>query len=176
MGEKFGKALNKSIFPGIQGAPLMHVISAKAVAFGEALQPEFKTYAQNIINNAKRLGEVLQSEGINLVSGGSDNHLLLMHLQSLELTGKVAEKALDHVGITTNKNTIPFDPQSPFVTSGIRLGTAAVTSRGFDEEAMEEVGKLIALTLKNVDNEEVAEQVRTRVADLTAKYPMYPNL
>ncbi|MEK4566494.1 serine hydroxymethyltransferase [Alkalihalobacillus sp. FSL R5-0424] len=176
MGEKFGKALNKSIFPGIQGGPLMHVISAKAVAFGEALQPEFKTYAQNIINNAKRLGEVLQSEGINLVSGGSDNHLLLMDLQSLELTGKVAEKALDHVGITTNKNTIPFDPQSPFVTSGIRLGTAAVTSRGFDEEAMEEVGKLIALTLKNVDNEEVAEQVRTRVADLTAKYPMYPNL
>ncbi|WYP26105.1 serine hydroxymethyltransferase [Alkalihalobacillus sp. FSL W8-0930] len=176
MGEKFGKALNKSIFPGIQGGPLMHVISAKAVAFGEALQPEFKTYAQNIINNSKRLGEVLQSEGINLVSGGSDNHLLLMDLQSLELTGKVAEKALDHVGITTNKNTIPFDPQSPFVTSGIRLGTAAVTSRGFDEEAMEEVGKLIALTLKNVDNEEVAEQVRTRVADLTAKYPMYPNL
>lgn len=101
----------------------MHVISAKAVAFGEALQPEFKTYAQNIINNSKRLGEVLQSEGINLVSGGSDNHLLLMDLQSLELTGKVAEKALDHVGITTNKNTIPFDPQSPFVTSGIRLGT-----------------------------------------------------
>lgn len=176
MGEKFGKALNKSIFPGIQGGPLMHVISAKAVAFGEALQPEFKTYAQNIINNSKRLGEVLQSEGINLVSGGSDNHLLLMDLQSLELTGKVAEKALDHVGITTNKNTIPFDPQSPFVTSGIRLGTAAVTSRGFDEQAMEEVGKLIALTLKNVDNEEVAEQVRTRVADLTAKYPMYPNL
>ncbi|MGN7310614.1 serine hydroxymethyltransferase [Alkalicoccobacillus gibsonii] len=176
MGEKFGKALNKSIFPGIQGGPLMHVISAKAVAFGEALQPEFKTYAQNIINNSKRLGEVLQSEGINLVSGGSDNHLLLMDLQSLELTGKVAEKALDHVGITTNKNTIPFDPQSPFVTSGIRLGTAAVTSRGFDEEAMEEVGKLIALTLKNVDKEEIAEQVRTRVADLTAKYPMYPNL
>ena len=176
IGEKYGKALNKSIFPGIQGGPLMHVISAKAVAFGEALKPEFKTYAQNIIDNAKHLGETLKSEGINLVSGGSDNHLLLMDLQSLELTGKVAEKALDHVGITTNKNTIPFDPQSPFVTSGIRLGTAAVTSRGFDAEAMEEVGKLIALTLKNVDSEEVAEQVRTRVANLTAKYPMYPNL
>ncbi|TSB44754.1 serine hydroxymethyltransferase [Alkalicoccobacillus porphyridii] len=176
IGEKYGKALNKSIFPGIQGGPLMHVISAKAVAFGEALQPEFKTYAQNVIDNAKRLGEVLQSEGVNIVSGGSDNHIVLMDLQSLELTGKVAEKALDHVGITTNKNTIPFDPQSPFVTSGIRLGTAAVTTRGFDGEAMEEVGKLIALTLKNVDNEDVVEQVRTRVADLTAKYPMYPNL
>ncbi|WP_413377937.1 serine hydroxymethyltransferase [Alkalihalobacillus sp. 1P02AB] len=174
--EEFGKKIDKSIFPGIQGGPLMHVISAKAVSFGEVLTDEFKTYAGQIITNAKRLGEKLQSEGINLVSGGTDNHLLLLDLQSLGLTGKVAEHALDSVGITTNKNTIPFDPQSPFVTSGIRIGTAAVTSRGLDEEAMDEIGELIALTLKNTENEEALEEVRTRVATLTAKFPMYPSL
>ncbi|KGA97047.1 serine hydroxymethyltransferase [Alkalihalobacillus alcalophilus ATCC 27647 = CGMCC 1.3604] len=174
--EEFGKKIDKSIFPGIQGGPLMHVISAKAVSFGEVLTDEFKTYASQVITNAKRLGEKLQSEGINLVSGGTDNHLLLLDLQSLGLTGKVAEHALDSVGITTNKNTIPFDPQSPFVTSGIRIGTAAVTSRGLDEEAMDEIGELIALTLKNTENEEALEEVRTRVATLTAKFPMYPSL
>lgn len=174
--EEFGKKIDKSIFPGIQGGPLMHVISAKAVSFGEVLTPEFKAYGQAIINNSKRLGEKLKSEGIDLVSGGSDNHLLLLDLRSLELTGKVAEHALDEVGITTNKNTIPFDPQSPFVTSGIRIGTAAVTSRGFDEEAMDEIGALIALTLKNVDNKEKLAEVSERVAALTAKFPMYTHL
>ncbi|MBP3952781.1 serine hydroxymethyltransferase [Bacillus suaedae] len=174
--EEFGKKIDKSIFPGIQGGPLMHVISAKAVAFGEVLTPEFKEYGQAIINNSKRLGEKLKSEGIDLVSGGSDNHLLLLDLRSLELTGKVAEHALDEVGITTNKNTIPFDPQSPFVTSGIRIGTAAVTSRGFDEEAMDEIGALIALTLKNVDNKEKLAEVSERVTALTAKFPMYTHL
>ncbi|ARK32752.1 serine hydroxymethyltransferase [Halalkalibacter krulwichiae] len=174
--EEFAKKIDKSIFPGVQGGPLMHVIAAKAVSFGEALTPEFKTYGQAIIDNAKRLGEKLVAEGINLVSGGTDNHLLLLDLRSLNLTGKVAEKALDEVGITTNKNTIPFDPESPFVTSGIRIGTAAVTSRGLDGEAMDEIGALIALTLKNVDNEEKLEEARTRVAELTKKFPMYTHL
>lgn len=174
--EEFGKKIDKSIFPGIQGGPLMHVIAAKAVAFGEALAPEFKAYAESIKTNAKRLGEKLVSEGINLVSGGTDNHLLLLDLRSLNLTGKVAEKALDEVGITTNKNTIPFDPESPFVTSGIRIGTAAATSRGFDEEAMDEIGAIIALTLKNIENEEKLEEARSRVAALTSKFPMYEHL
>ncbi|MFC0471706.1 serine hydroxymethyltransferase [Halalkalibacter kiskunsagensis] len=174
--EQFGKKIDKSIFPGIQGGPLMHVISAKAVAFGEVLTDEFKQYGQAIIDNAKRLGEKLKSEGIDLVSDGTDNHLLLLDLRSLSLTGKVAEKALDEVGITTNKNTIPFDPESPFVTSGIRIGTAAVTSRGLDAEAMDEIGSLIALTLKNVENEDKLEEVRERVAALTAKFPMYTHL
>lgn len=154
----------------------MHVIAAKAVAFGEALSDEFKTYAKQIIANAKRLGEKLQAEGVDIVSGGTDNHLLLLDLRSLQLTGKVAEKALDAVGITTNKNAIPFDPEKPFVTSGIRIGTAAVTSRGFGENEMDEIGELIALTLKNIDNEEALNSVRSRVAALTKTFPMYPNL
>ncbi|OZI13422.1 serine hydroxymethyltransferase [Bacillaceae bacterium SAS-127] len=171
--EEFAKKIDKAIFPGIQGGPLMHVISAKAVAFGEALEPSFKEYAQNIIDNAKRLGEGLTKEGINLVSGGTDNHLLLIDLQSLGLTGKVAEHVLDEVGITANKNTIPFDPQSPFITSGIRIGTAAVTSRGFDLEAMDEVASIIADTLKNHEDEATLQKSSQRVADLTAKYPLY---
>lgn len=174
--EEFGRQIDKSIFPGIQGGPLMHVIAAKAVAFGEALLPEFKTYAQNIIANANRLAEKLISEGIDLVSGGTDNHLLLLDLKSLGLTGKVAEEALDSVGVTTNKNTIPFDPESPFVTSGIRIGTAAVTSRGLDLEAMDEIGEIIALTLKNHTNEAKLDEARARVDALTKKFPMYPNL
>ncbi len=174
--EEFGKKLDKSIFPGIQGGPLMHVIAAKAVAFGEALTDEFKTYAKHIIANAKRLGEKLQAEGVDIVSGGTDNHLLLLDLRSLQLTGKVAEKALDAVGITTNKNAIPFDPEKPFVTSGIRIGTAAVTSRGLGENEMDEIGELIAMTLKNIDNEEALNSVRSRVAALTKTFPMYPNL
>ncbi|HHY21539.1 MAG TPA: serine hydroxymethyltransferase [Bacilli bacterium] len=174
--EEFGRQIDKSIFPGIQGGPLMHVIAAKAVAFGEALLPEFKTYAQNIIANANRLAEKLISEGIDLVSSGTDNHLLLLDLKSLGLTGKVAEEALDSVGVTTNKNTIPFDPESPFVTSGIRIGTAAVTSRGLDLEAMDEIGEIIALTLKNHTNEAKLDEARARVDALTKKFPMYPNL
>ncbi|MBM7648356.1 glycine hydroxymethyltransferase [Bacillus ectoiniformans] len=171
--EEFAKKIDKSIFPGIQGGPLMHVIAAKAVAFGEALDESFKVYAENIKKNAKRLGEGLTKEGIQLVSGGTDNHLLLIDLQSLGLTGKVAEKVLDEVGVTVNKNTIPFDPESPFVTSGIRIGTAAVTSRGFDEPAMDEVASIIAFTLKNHDDEAKLQEASKRVTDLTAKYPLY---
>lgn len=174
--EEWAKKIDKSIFPGLQGGPLMHVIAAKAVAFGEALQDDFKTYASRVVENANRLASKLTSEGINLVSGGTDNHLVLLDLRSLDLTGKAAEKALDDIGITTNKNTIPFDPQSPFVTSGIRIGTAAVTSRGFDVEAMDEIGAIIALTLKNVENEEKLAEAKERVAGLTKNYTLYKNL
>ncbi|OAT79571.1 serine hydroxymethyltransferase [Bacillus sp. MKU004] len=173
--EEFGKKIDKSIFPGLQGGPLMHVISAKAVSFGEALQDSFKEYAQNIIDNAARLGESLGKEGIDLVSGGSDNHLLLIDLRSLGLTGKIAEKVLDDIGITVNKNTIPFDPESPFVTSGIRIGTAAVTSRGFAKEEMDEIASIMALTLKNHEDETKLEEARKRVKDLTSKFSLYPE-
>lgn len=171
--EEFAKKIDKSIFPGIQGGPLMHVIAAKAVAFGEALQEDFKVYAQNIISNANRLAEGLKKEGISLVSDGTDNHLLLVDLRSLGLTGKVAEKVLDEVGITVNKNTIPFDPESPFVTSGIRIGTAAVTSRGFGHEEMDEIASLIAFTLKNHEEEAKLEEAKTRVEQLTSKFELY---
>ncbi|WP_142350389.1 serine hydroxymethyltransferase [Bacillus sp. AFS029533] len=174
--EEFAKAIDKSIFPGIQGGPLMHVIAAKAVAFGEALQEDFKKYAQAIIDNAARLAEALKSHGLNLVSGGTDNHLILIDVRSLELTGKVAEHVLDEVGITCNKNTIPFDPASPFVTSGIRIGTAAVTSRGFTLEDMDEIASIIAETLKNHENQEVLEASRNRVNALSSKYELYPTL
>ena len=173
--EEFGKKIDKSIFPGIQGGPLMHVIAAKAVAFSEALQDSFKEYAGNIITNAKRLADSLQKEGLKLVSGGTDNHLLLVDVQSLNLTGKVAEKVLDEIGITVNKNTIPFDPQSPFVTSGIRIGTAAVTSRGFGLEDMDEIASIIAFTLKNHEDEAKLEEARGRVEALTSKFTLYPE-
>lgn len=173
--EEFAKKLDKSIFPGIQGGPLMHVISAKAVAFGEALQDSFKEYAANIIKNAKRLAEQLQKEGLNLVSGGTDNHLLLVDVRPLGLTGKVAEKVLDEIGITVNKNTIPFDTESPFVTSGIRIGTAAVTSRGFGLEEMDEIGSIIGFTLKNHEDEAKLEEARQRVEALTSKFILYPE-
>ncbi|WP_175990015.1 serine hydroxymethyltransferase [Bacillus sp. Marseille-Q1617] len=173
--EEFGKKIDKSIFPGLQGGPLMHVISAKAVSFGEALQDSFKEYAQNIIDNAARLGESLRKEGIDLVSGGSDNHLLLIDLRSLGLTGKIAEKVLDDIGITVNKNTIPFDPESPFVTSGIRIGTAAVTSRGFAKEEMDEIASIMALTLKNHEDQTKLEEARKRVTDLTSRFALYPE-
>ncbi|CRK82631.1 serine hydroxymethyltransferase [Neobacillus massiliamazoniensis] len=173
--EQFAKQIDKSIFPGIQGGPLMHVIAAKAVAFGEALQDSFKDYAGNIIANSKRLGESLQKEGIKLVSGGTDNHLLLVDLQNLGLTGKVAEHVLDEIGITVNKNTIPFDPQSPFVTSGIRIGTAAVTSRGFGLEDMDEIASIIAFTLKNHEDEAKLAEARERVTTLTNKFTLYPE-
>lgn len=151
----------------------MHVIAAKGVSFKEALQPEFKEYAAEIIDNAKRLGEALVKEGVRLVSGGTDNHLLLLDLRPLGLTGKVAEKALDDVGITTNKNTIPFDPESPFVTSGIRIGTAAVTTRGFGIEEMDEIAAIMKLTLDNLGNEEKLEEAKRRVKALTDRFPMY---
>jgi glycine hydroxymethyltransferase len=173
--EEFGKKIDKSIFPGIQGGPLMHVIAAKAVAFGEALQDSFKEYAAQIITNAQRLAESLQKEGLKLVSGGTDNHLLLVDVQTLDLTGKVAEKVLDEIGITVNKNTIPYDPQSPFVTSGIRIGTAAVTSRGFVEADMDEIASIIAFTLKNHEDEAKLEEAAGRVEALTSKFTLYPE-
>ncbi|WP_428978359.1 serine hydroxymethyltransferase [Brevibacillus halotolerans] len=174
--EEFAKAIDKSVFPGIQGGPLMHVIAAKAVAFGEALQPEFKEYSQRVVNNARAFAAALQAEGLQLVSGGTDNHLVLVDVRNLELTGKVAEHLLDEVGITTNKNTIPFDPASPFVTSGVRMGTPAVTSRGFDEEAMKEVAGIIALTLKNPEDQAKLAEARERVAALNKKFPLYEGL
>jgi len=174
--EEFAKKIDKSIFPGIQGGPLMHVIAAKAVAFGETLQESFKGYAKNIIENAKRLGESLEKEGLTLVSGGTDNHLLLIDVRSAGLTGKTAEKVLDDIGITVNKNTIPFDPESPFVTSGIRIGTAAVTSRGFGLEDMDEIGAIIGLALKNPEDEVKLKEAAERVAALSGKYELYPSL
>ncbi|MEK3798686.1 serine hydroxymethyltransferase [Peribacillus sp. FSL H8-0477] len=171
--EEFAKKIDKSIFPGIQGGPLMHVIAAKAVAFGEALEEDFNEYAQKIIDNAKRLGESLKNEGLKLVSDGTDNHLLLLDTRSVNLTGKVAERALDDIGITVNKNAIPFDPETPFVTSGIRIGTAAVTSRGFSLEDMDEIASIISLVLKNVENEEKLEEASKRVEALSSKYQLY---
>ncbi|MGB3261090.1 serine hydroxymethyltransferase [Paenisporosarcina sp.] len=171
--EEFAKKIDKTIFPGIQGGPLMHVIASKAVAFGEAQQPEFKTYIQQVVKNAKALANCLIDEGIDVVSGGTDNHLLLVNLNSLNLTGKVAEKLLDEVGITVNKNTIPFDKQSPFVTSGIRIGTPAVTSRGFKEPEMKEIASIMAKLLKNHEDEAVHKEAAERVAALTSKFPLY---
>lgn len=171
--EEFAKKIDKTIFPGIQGGPLMHVIASKAVAFGEAQQPEFKTYIQQVVKNAKALAESFIAQGIDIVSGGTDNHLLLVNLRSLNLTGKVAEHVLDEVGITVNKNTIPFDQESPFVTSGIRIGTPAVTSRGFKEEEMKEIATIIVKLLKNHEDKDVQKEVADRVAALTSKFPLY---
>ena len=169
--EDIAKAINKAIFPGIQGGPLMHTITAKAVCFGEALKPEFKEYQQQIVKNAKVLAKQLIDEGFDLVSGGTDNHLILLNLTKTGVTGKEAEKMLDEVGITANKNAIPFDTQKPFVTSGIRLGTPATTSRGFKEDDMVEVGKLIALTIKDFDNSK--DEIKKRVQALCDKHPLY---
>lgn len=174
--EEFAKAIDKSVFPGVQGGPLMHVIAAKAVSFGEALQADFKDYAANIVKNAQAFAEALKAEGLTLVSDGTDNHLVLVDVSKIGLTGKVAEHLLDEVSITTNKNTIPYDTQSPFVTSGVRMGTPAVTSRGFDEEAMKEVAAIIALTLKNPEDAEKHEEARQRVAALCQRFPMYEGL
>lgn len=169
--EEHAKAVDKAIFPGIQGGPLMHIIASKAVCLGEALTDDFKTYQKNIVANAKALSEALISEGLDLVSGGTDNHLMLLDLRSIGLTGKEAEHRLDEVGITCNKNAIPFDPEKPFVTSGIRIGTPAVTSRGMNTEDMKEIAALIALTLKDFDNSK--EEVAARVKALCDKYPLY---
>lgn len=174
--EEYAKAINKAIFPGIQGGPLMHIVAAKAVAFGEALKPEFKTYQENIVKNAKAFADALTKEGFRLVSGGTDNHLVLVDVRNQGLTGKDAEHLLDEIGITCNKNTIPFDPASPFITSGIRLGTPAVTTRGFNEDDMREVAAIIGLVLKNKDDAAKQQKAAARVAALCAKYPMYPNL
>ena len=170
---EFGQQFNKAIFPGIQGGPLMHVIAGKAVALKEALSPEFKEYAAQIIKNAKALADTLAADGFRIVSGGTDNHLMLVDLTSKNITGKVAQNLLDEVGITANKNTIPFEKLSPFVTSGIRLGSPALTTRGFKEEDMVEVANIIALVLDNPEDEAAREQARQRVAALCAKYPLY---
>ena len=174
--EEYAKKINKAIFPGIQGGPLMHVIAAKAVAFGEALKPEFREYAENIVKNAKAFAEGLKAEGFRLVSGGTDNHLILVDVRNKYLTGKEAEKLLDNIGITCNKNTIPFDPASPFVTSGIRLGTPAATTRGFKEEDFKEVASIMGLVLNNPEDTDKHAEAAKRVAALCAKYPLYTNL
>ncbi len=169
--EEHKAAINKAIFPGIQGGPLMHVIAAKAVCLKEAMTDEFKAYQQQIVKNAAALCEALKAEGFNIVSGGTDNHLMLVNLSNIGVTGKDAEHMLDEVSITVNKNTVPNETLSPFVTSGIRLGTPAVTSRGMVEEDMKEIAALIKLTLTEFDTK--ADEVRARVAALCAKYPLY---
>ena len=171
--EEFGKQFNKAIFPGIQGGPLMHVIAAKAVALKEALSPEFKEYAQQVVKNARVLADTLQADGFRIVSGGTDNHLMLVDLTSKKITGKLAQNLLDEVGITANKNTIPFEKLSPFTTSGLRLGSPALTTRGFKEDDMKEVADIIALVLDNPDDEGAREQARSRVETLCEKYPLY---
>ena len=168
---EFAKIIDKAVFPGIQGGPLMHVIAAKAVSFKEALSDEFKTYQQQIVKNAAALANGLLKRGINLVSGGTDNHLMLVDLRNLNLTGKEAQHILDEVNITCNKNGIPYDPQSPFITSGIRLGTAAVASRGMDEAAMDEIADLISLALR--DFEANKDKVKAGVASLVERFPLY---
>lgn len=172
---EFGKQFNKAIFPGIQGGPLMHVIAAKAVAFKEALSPAFQQYQEQIIKNARTLAETLTEKGFEIVSGGTDNHLMLVDLRGKNLTGKVAEKMLDDIGITANKNTIPFEPLSPFVTSGLRLGSPALTTRGFKEEDMREVAAIIADVLSHPEDAAVHEEARRRVAALCTKYPLYES-
>ncbi|MDQ0192231.1 glycine hydroxymethyltransferase [Paenibacillus wynnii] len=174
--QAWAAAIDKAVFPGSQGGPLMHVIASKAVALGEALQPSFKTYAQNVVNNAKVLADTLISEGVNIVSGGTDNHLMLLDTRNLNITGKDAEKVLDSIGITVNKNAIPFDPTSPFVTSGIRIGTPAVTSRGMDEQAMVEIGQIIAKVLKQPKDESTLAEAARDVAKITERFPIYPDL
>ena len=170
---EFGQQFNKAVFPGIQGGPLMHVIAAKAVALGEALAPSFKEYAAQVVKNAAALAEALTQDGFRIVTGGTDNHLLLVDLRSKNITGKAAQTLLDEVGITANRNTIPFEPLSPFVTSGLRLGSPALTTRGFKEDDMREVAGIIALALTHPDSAEAKAEARARVAALCRKYPLY---
>ncbi len=172
---EFGKQFNKAIFPGIQGGPLMHVIAAKAVALGEALQPSFKTYAEQVVKNAAVLADELTKDGFRIVTGGTDNHLMLVDLTSKHLTGKEAQNLLDEVNITVNKNTIPFEPLSPFVTSGIRLGSPALTTRGFKEADMKEVADIIALVLDHPEDAAKKDEAKRRVAALCEKYPLYED-
>ena len=171
---EIAKKIDKTIFPGIQGGPLMHVIAAKAECFYEALQPEFKTYQENVLKNIKVLAETLSNEGFRIISGGTDNHLILVDVKSgCGLTGKDAQNLLDRIHITTNKNTIPGDTESPMVTSGLRLGSPAMTTRGFTESDFEQVGHIIATALKNSDNEEILENLEKEVLELTSKYPLW---
>jgi glycine hydroxymethyltransferase len=169
--QEWAKAIDKALFPGIQGGPLMHVIAAKAVSFKEVMDEKFTQYSENVIKNAKALASRLMANGFNLVSGGTDNHLMLVDLQNMDITGKEAEKRLDSVGITCNKNAIPFDPQSPFITSGIRLGTPSVTTRGMNEGDMAEIADIIAAVIKNYDAQK--DEAKKRTSALTDKYPLY---
>ena len=169
--EEIAIKVNKAIFPGIQGGPLMHIVAAKAICFGEALRPEFKEYGKRIISNCKALENSLCAQGIDMVSGGSDNHLLLLDLRSLNITGKELEHRLDNVYITTNKNSIPNDPEKPFVTSGVRLGTAAATTRGLDEDDFAKIGELIALCVTDFENKK--DYIKSEVAAICKKYPLY---
>lgn len=173
---ELGKKLDKSVFPGTQGGPLEHVIAGKAVAFGEALKPEFKTYSAQVIENARALAEQLQNRGLKLVSNGTDNHLILVDLRSVGLTGKQADQLVSTVNITANKNTVPFDPQSPFVTSGLRLGSPAMTTRGLGVAEFTEIGNIISDRLLSPDSDVVTQDCRQRVAALCDRFPLYPHL
>ncbi len=174
--EELAKDLDRVVFPGIQGGPLMHVIAAKAVCLAEALKPEFKDYQKQIVANAAALAARLAENGLRIVSGGTDTHLMLVDLRPVELTGKVAEKRLEDAGITVNKNTIPFDPQKPFVTSGIRIGTPALTTRGMKEPEMEAIGDMIARVLKDIENDAVVAEVREEVRELCERFPLYAEM
>jgi len=174
--EALGKQFDKAVFPGSQGGPLEHVIAAKAVAFGEALQPSFKAYGAQVIENAQAMGAQLQRRGLKLVSDGTDNHLILVDLRSITMTGKEADRLVSTVNITANKNTVPFDPQSPFVTSGLRLGSAAMTTRGMGVAEFTEIGDIIAERLLNPEDEAIEQQCRDRVAALCERFPLYPHL
>jgi glycine hydroxymethyltransferase len=173
---ELGKKFDKSVFPGTQGGPLEHVIAAKAVAFGEALQPEFKTYSGQVIANAQAMAAQLQNRGLKIVSNGTENHLMLVDLRSVSMTGKVADQLVSGVNITANKNTVPFDPESPFVTSGLRLGSPAMTTRGMGTEEFTEIANIIADRLLNPEDEAVTQDCRQRVANLCSKFPLYPHL
>ena len=172
--EEYAKKINSAVFPGQQGGPLMHIIAAKAVAFKEALSPEFRTYAENIIKNAKALSEALLARNVNLVSGGTDNHLMLIDLRGTGISGKELQERLDNCNITANKNTIPFDPEKPTVTSGVRIGTAAVTARGMNNDDMVEIADLISLCIFDYENKK--DEIIARVDKITEKYPLYPDL
>ncbi|MCD6454787.1 MAG: serine hydroxymethyltransferase [Candidatus Aminicenantes bacterium] len=174
--KKYAKDLNRAVFPGAQGGPLVHIIAAKAVAFKLAMTEEFKEYASQIVKNAKTLAATLQDEGLRIVSGGTDNHLMLVDLRSLGITGKEAEVTLERAGITVNKNTIPFDPQPPLITSGIRIGTPALTTRGMKEKEMERIGRLISKVLHNISDEKVIQEVKNEVKELVEEFPLYPDI
>ncbi|MBS0018061.1 MAG: serine hydroxymethyltransferase [Arthrospira sp. SH-MAG29] len=173
---ELGKKLDKAVFPGTQGGPLEHVIAGKAVAFGEALKPEFKTYSTQVIANAQALANCLQQRGLKIVSGGTDNHLMLVDLRSVKMTGKIADRLMSEINITANKNTVPFDPESPFVTSGLRLGSPAMTTRGMGTSEFIEIGNIIADRLLNPDDDTVTADCRARVAQLCDRFPLYPHL
>jgi glycine hydroxymethyltransferase len=174
--EEFAKAIDKSVFPGIQGGPLMHVIAAKAVAFKEAMTEEFKSYAKQVIVNAKVMAEELSKEGFRIVTGGTDSHIVLVDLRNMNLTGKEVEEVLGRANITVNKNAVPFDPQKPTVTSGIRIGTSALTTRGMKEEEMRKIAKMIATVVKNMKEDKIIERVKEEVRELCEQFPLYPEL